>query len=302
LGNEARLYNKSLSCVAGHTVADTIGADERDTYDWPHWPTVAHFRAKGHGPYPFWQFGPPESDWHLNQSFATPNLYSPGNYMEVWHSTPKRATKFYHSKCEWAWLGYPMLGTHACVGLMLNKFSANGQWYVYTADKDTKATDGNFCCESTWKNKNGLNLGTINRKFMDNMIYVGESTFSGDYYSGRSKRYIMAMDFGSIECPECGDEPVLPINVFYETDLDGRPLRFGEWGQDLVLDGYLHDTDLPLMYEEMDPTSWSDRSFQEFSDSVFDVPDVCTSTYHGCRPGRDNREISDADNFGHGNR
>jgi len=49
---------------------------------------------------------------------------------------------------------------------------------------------------------------------------------------------------------------LLAINVFYQTvlqktDLQGRPL--GKWGQELVFDGYLCGTDLPMMYEEMDP-------------------------------------------------
>lgn len=88
--------------------------------------------------------------------------------------------------------------------------------------------------------------------------------------------------------------------MFYETDLEGRPLRFGEWGQHLVVNGYLHDTDLPLMYEEMDPTSWDDRSMQIFSNDVFDVPKTCKTNLHACNPGRFNREVPDSLNFGQG--
>jgi len=185
---------------------------------------------------------------------------------------------------------------------MLNKFGRNGQWYLYTADKQTKSADERFCCESTWINFNGLHLGTINRKFIDNLIYVGEADFSGDYYEGRSKRYVLAMDFAGLECPECGDEPTLPINIFYETTLEGRPLRFGEWGQSLEVDGYLHDTDLPLMYEEMDPSSWDDVSMQTFTSNVFKVPNVCLTDYHGCKPGRANREVPDNVTFAEGAR
>lgn len=94
LRDELTLMNKSLSCVAGHTVVDANEA-VADLYktDWPHWPVMTHFRAKGHGPYPFWQFGPPPSDWILNTSFNTPYLYAPGNTMEVWHNTLLKATK-----------------------------------------------------------------------------------------------------------------------------------------------------------------------------------------------------------------
>jgi len=299
LGSTARMLNKSVSCVAGHTVYDAdYGEEDIHSFDWPYWPMLSHWRAKGHGPYPFWQFGPPLSAWTLNESFATPFLYNPGNDMEVWHSPPLRATKFYHSSCRWEWLGVPQFDTDPCIGLMLNKFGAYGQWYLYTADKETKGADERFCCESTWENQNGLHLGTINRKFIDELIYVGEANFTGDYYEGRSKRYVMSMDFSGLECPECGDEPTLPINIFYETDLEGKPLRFGEWGQDLELNGNLHDTDLPLMYEEMDPASFDDPSMQAFSSDVFAVPKICSTELHGCNPGRFNREVSDSINFG----
>jgi hypothetical protein len=99
---EAQLYNKSVSCVAGHTVKD-IELDQSTSqdpyaYDWPHWPSITHFRAKGHGPYPFWQFGRGfvQDGWVLNESYSTPSLYQPGTDMEVWHNTPKKEAKFYH--------------------------------------------------------------------------------------------------------------------------------------------------------------------------------------------------------------
>jgi len=34
-----------------------------------------------------------------------------------------------------------------------------------------------------------------------------------------------------------------------------KPLGFGDWGQDLELNGNLRDADLPLMYEGIDPAS-----------------------------------------------
>lgn len=72
--------------------------------------------------------------------------------------------------------------------------------------------------------------------------------------------------------------------------MEGRPVRFGEYGQDLVLDGYLHDLDLPLMYEEMDPSSFTDPDMQNFPDYIFDVPKICKTNSHACNPGRFNRE------------
>jgi len=300
LAAEAKLYNKSLSCVAGHTVKD-IELDQSATqdpyaYDWPHWPSIMHFRAKGHGPYPFWQFGElPEhytDGWDLNMSFDYPYLYQPGNQMEVWHNTYKKATKFYHSHCQWEWLGFSENSGKPCAALMLNGFGPNGKWFLYTADSETMASDEEFCCESSWNNQNGMSLGTVNRKFVDEMILVGQSDFQGDYYQGTSNQYVLVIERNYSYCPECGDEPELAINVFYETDMMGRPLRFGEWGQNLPLSGYLHDVDFPLMYEEFDPESFTDRTMQNFSNSVFDVPSVCLTNPHGCHPGRTMRENS----------
>jgi hypothetical protein len=291
---EAQLYNKSVSCVAGHTVKD-IELDQSSSqdpydFDWPHWPIKTHFRAKGHGPYPFWQFGTGAWDgWVLNESYSTPYLYQPGTDMEVWHNTQKKATKFYHSSCQWDWLGFGELSTHPCAAVMLNGFGPDGKWYLYTADSQTMASDEKFCCESTWNNDNGKNLGTINRKFVDEMVFVDEADYEGDYYKGRSKRYVMSM-LRDADRPESGDEPQLAINVFYETDMEGRPLRFGEWGQNQTFNEYLHDYDFPLIYEEFDPESFADRTKQVFSDSVFDLPTVCMSDLHGCHPGRHRRE------------
>jgi len=297
---EAKLYNRSLSCVAGHTVRVTELEQSTDedpyAYDWPRWPSMMHFQAKGHGPYPFWQFGElPKyitDGWNLNLSFNSPFLYAPGNQMEVWHNTQKKATKFYHSRCEWEWLGFSENAGKPCAALMLNVFGPNGKWYLYTADSETMTSDEEFCCESTWNNENGMNLGTVNRKFVDEMIFMGVDDFQGDYYKGLSKQYVLAIKRNYSHCPECSDEPELSINVFYETDMEGRPLRFGEWGQSLPLNGYLHDTDFPLMYEEFDPESFTDRTMQNFSDSVFNIPSVCFTDLHGCHPGRTNRENS----------
>lgn len=209
--------------------------------------------------------------------------------MEVWHNTFRKATRFYHSFCDLELLGFTWLGLRPCVMLMLNEFGVNGTWYLYTADPETMHPDEQFCCESTWQNYNGLHLGTINRRFMDEMIYLDEGAFQGEYYVGPTKRYVLALQMMKDGCPECFDEPVLPINIFYETDLVGRPVRFGEWGQELELSGYLRDTDLPLLYEEFDPESFANRSMQEFNDSIFDLPRVCSTNAFGCHPGRQNR-------------
>jgi len=121
--------------------------------------------------------------------------------------------------------------------------------------------------------------------------FTGEVDFHGRYYDGRARRYVMSMNTTGAEmCPICKAEPTLPLDIWYETDMEGRPLRFGELGQNLAINGYLHDTDFPLMYEEFYPGSFIEPSMQAFSDSVFDVPEICKTSSHTCKPGRMNRE------------
>lgn len=209
--------------------------------------------------------------------------------MEVWHSTPQKATKFYHERCQWSFLGYDALGHRPCIALQLNAFGPDGAWYQFTANQSTMDSDGEFCCESTLQNNQGLSLGTINRKFMENMKYIGNTAYNGDYYQGPAKMYVSSLNHPEDYCPGCMSQPTLPLNVWYETDLEGKPLRFGELGQELELDGILHDMDLPLVYEEMDPLSFTDQSMRFFDASVFDIPEICKQTTYGCHPGRVNR-------------
>merc|ERR1712137_453559 len=302
----------SITCIAGHSAAEVDGSDTSYmppvpddgpfgpevpgsssvpdiTPDWPNWPSTFHWKGAGYGPYPFWQFGFSDKGlddgWVVNESFAE-GVYD-GADIEVWHSTSLQATKFYHASCRREWLGYKDHGHEPCVAYQLNTFGPNGQWYLATADAKTRAPDEKFCCNSRFDGVQIVGLGTINRNFK-NMKYFGEEDFNGRYYTGRSKLYIMSMAYGKNDlCPECQYMPELPIDVWYETTLDGKPLRFGELGQDIKLDGYLHDTDLPLIYEEMDITTLES---DPIDDSVFKIPTKCSTTVHTCYPGRDNRE------------
>merc|ERR1719262_318954 len=53
---DGELYNRSFTCVEGHHVpSDDLGTEWQG---WPQWPLHGHFTSKGHGPFPFWHFGP----------------------------------------------------------------------------------------------------------------------------------------------------------------------------------------------------------------------------------------------------
>merc|ERR550537_732629 len=105
--------NKTVSCVAEHTVVDLLEDEDEDLgeMDWPHWPRKFNYRARAAGPYPFWQFGPVYSadnksiieQFAVNETFE--DLYRGGD-LEVWHNSMKKATTFYHEHCVWDYLGH----------------------------------------------------------------------------------------------------------------------------------------------------------------------------------------------------
>lgn len=289
LVKENEHLNKTVSCVAGHTVVDSdlnfdlvdIKPEEVGKTFWPHWPRNFHFRATGYGPYPFWTFGPHYGDidpeaTSVNMTVA--ELYG-GSDMEMWHSTSKRATKFYHSSCRWENVWQAQLGTTPCIAIQLGIYGTelhptepHGHFYLFQADASNRSSNGHFCCDATFTQLSGQSLGTINHNFMDNMKYVGNADFHGHYHDGVSKQYVMAMEEPKFEAAE-GD-PILPLEVWYETDLEGKPLRFAEIGSDQrqLQDNILLYTDLPLIYEEFDPTSFS---YEENSEDEFKLPEEC---------------------------
>lgn len=292
-------YNRSVTCVSGHSVVDfdERTASEDYDYDWPRWPRKAHFIGNSHGPYPFWQFGgkTPRNgaeSWIVNMSFATPGLYTDVGALEVWHSTPLMRTKIYHGACRWDFLGYKALKTRPCAALQINTFSPSGKFYLYTVDDNDplKRADNTFCCESSFGLNRGITLGTINRRFTDYLKYIGNYTFAGDFYRGPAKRFVATLSAGP------NNDPWLPLNVWYETTMDGRPLRFGEVGRSLytTMDGYLHDSDLPLIYEEFDPTYFDNPESMKFDDAVLDLPQACRTRLFSCLPKRENRHTGAA--------
>jgi len=302
--NEEELFeelheaNKSLSCVAGHSVFDLGTLEDEDqgfgVTDWPHWPRKINFRAKAYGPYPFWQFGTDYisgyvPQWSVSQTYA--EIYG-GADLEVWHNTRIRATKFYHAQCMWDYVGYGEVGQGPCIGMQFGVYDTIahpeepvGKWLLFTANSSTKSSDGVFCCSATLGAQFGSNLGTINRKFTDNMKYVGKVDHHGYFYDGPAKQYALVMD---VPPGRTFEGPTLPLEVWYETDMQDKPLRFAEIGRNSTFfnDYVLRSSYLPYIYEEMDPTSFREN----FSDSVFEIPEICNAkTLPQCVPGPQNR-------------
>lgn len=115
------------------------------------------------------------------------------------------------------------------------------------------------------------------------MKYFGTVDFHGHYYNGPAKQYVMAMENTTVT-PESNSQPKLPLEVWYETDMEDKPLLFAEIGRNkrFLQDNVLLSKDFPFLYEEMDPTSFSET----FSDSVFDLPEMCErEDVPTCMPG-----------------
>jgi hypothetical protein len=276
-------FNRTVSCVAGHTVVATELTDQEedaDVTDWPRWPREFHYRAKAYGPYPFWLFGPgpnPNHTWAMAQT--NEEMYA-GSDIEVWISTSRRATKFYHANCVWHNLRYDNLGQAPCVVMHTGIFEnythpsePAGSWFIYEANAPT--TRSRFCCKFTQTaTLVNQNLGTLNRRFVDNMKYVGNVSYHGRHYDGIAKQYVLAME-GPVYGPQYESEPKLPLTVWYETDLDDRPLRFAEIGSGSTFpeDLNLVSRDYPLIWEEFDHSSFD----SELSDDLFQPPEECLS-------------------------
>eukprot|EP00812_Abedinium_dasypus_P000503 NODE_1059_length_1255_cov_239.700000.p1 GENE.NODE_1059_length_1255_cov_239.700000~~NODE_1059_length_1255_cov_239.700000.p1 ORF type:complete len:375 (-),score=107.62 NODE_1059_length_1255_cov_239.700000:113-1237(-) len=223
--------------------------------------------------FPFWHFGAPKSGigrnaMMLNVSVATPYLYNPGNNLEVWYDMETKITKFYHARCDLILADIPGHGHDPCVHLMTGDLTS-GKWWIYSVDTTTKKSDGKFCCDDTFGSE--APLGALNPQFMDDMWYYGVVDFTGDFYTGRAHRYQSKVL-----------EPPSPeLDVWYETDLQGRPLRFGEVGSSdaehapYKEGGYLTSENLPLLYTDYD--SW--EYGEAVADLETDVPEACLRDY-----------------------
>jgi len=261
-----KLYAEATSCQTGHGMV--AGGDGSSSHEWPDWPEQLHYKAKGHGAYPFW-WGGGSDDGEAD--------------LEVWWSEKLGAEKFYHSSCTGkgsskglkqgkgkglgssatssSWLDGP------CVHLMLAPGSANQlevgddssqpRAYLYKADESK-------CCIS--EPTSGETLAPSQGNFWNTFTYKGEVDFNGKYYQGKAKYYVMTGV----------NEPVREF--WYFTDLDGKPVQQGEAGTGPTDQGY------PT---SIGHTIWHDYEQSTFDTSTMDsatfsIPDACKTTTLSC--------------------
>jgi hypothetical protein len=248
----ANRYASSYTCVTGHNMQSNHTSD----HVFPHWPEEVHYEGKGHGAYPFWAGGGGQG------SSAA---------IDVYWSEKQQAEKFYHASCSMTEVGYSK--DTACYHLFVGG-QPSPTAYLYTATKD-------FCCVSGPKSSRGFRtfvgvnasfpppggsekLAPPQSDFMDSMTLTGSEAFSGDFYSGTAKHYLMQLASGE------------PVTYFwYVTTEDGKPVEQGEGGKSKS-----DDSGAGIQI-------WHDYNTDTFKStsvdsSTFEVPSICKSTTSTC--------------------
>lgn len=243
----ANRYASSYTCVTGHGMK----ANHTSDHVFPHWPEEVHYEGRGHGAYPFW-----EGPGGAGGSAA----------IDVYWSEKQLAERFYHASCSMTEVGYSK--DTDCYHLFVGG-QPNPAAYLYTASKD-------FCCISGPTSSRGFRSGTQfpptsseklappQSDFMDQMTLSGTESYTGDFYTGNVKHYLMQL--ASSEA----------VGWFwYMTTEDGHPVEQGEGGKsqkDQSGSG-IH------IWHEYNTSTFKSTTVDS---SVFEVPSVCKSTSTTC--------------------
>lgn len=249
----SELYTKSASCVTGHAMVK--GDAGSSSHQWPDWPEELHYKAKGHGAYPFW--------WGGGSDSGDADL-------EVWWSEKQGYESFYHSTCtgQSSWLQ----GT-ACWHLMFAPETAGGEPVSYLFnDAAKKGASGGQCCLSNPTSGGGGSFGPSEQlapsqgNFWNTFTDMGEVDFNGVYYQGKAHYYVLRNVPGAI------------ADFWYFTDLNGKPVQQGEAGTGPTDQGYPTSRGHTI-WHDYDPSSF-DTSAQ--SASISEIPAVCKTTSLTC--------------------
>lgn len=228
----------SFSCLTGHGMNGTVS-----DHQWPHWPEEVHYYGTGYGAYPFW---------------LGPSGQGGNGPLEVWYSEKQSAERYYHHSCGMKEAGYS--SDVPCIHLFVGKQPSPAA-YLYTAS-------GDFCCVSGPQGggRHQEKLAPPATDFMDFMDYQGEVDFTGPYYKGKVKYYLL-------ELPR--NEPVTWF--WYMTDLDGHPVQQGEGGKNED-----DDSGAGIQIYHSYNTSSFKQPDTPYNSSMFAVPSICTSTTKTC--------------------
>jgi hypothetical protein len=250
-----KVYATTLSCKTGHAMIK--GGDGTSTHQWPDWPEELHYKAKGHGAYPFW--------WGGGSDSGTADL-------EVWWSEKQGYELFYHSTCtgldSWNKGGAP------CYHLMLavEQQGATPVSYLFNeaARQGKSNSEGGNCCltnpTSGGASGPAITLNPSQGNFWNTFKYMGTRDFNGVYYKGTAKYYVLTNVPGAI------------ADFWYFTDMDDKPVQQGEAGTGPSDQGYPTSFGHTIWHDYKPDTL--DTSAQDAS--IADVPAVCKTTTASC--------------------
>lgn len=245
-------YASSYTCVTGHNMQSNHTSD----HVFPHWPEEVHYEGKGHGAYPFWAGG-----GGSGSSAA----------IDVYWSEKQQAERFYHASCSMTEVGYS--SDTACYHLFVGGQPSPAA-YLYTASKD-------FCCISGPQSSRGFRslsgtnlsfpppggsekLAPPQSDFMDDMTLTGTESFTGDFYSGTTKHYLLQL---------ASTEAV--TYFWYVTTEDGKPVEQGEGGKSKSDDSGAGIQ----IYHDYNTDTFKSTTVDS---SIFEVPSICKTTTTTC--------------------
>merc|ERR1711988_1669228 len=114
----------------------------------------------------------------------------------------------------------------------------------------------------------GEKLSAPQSDFMDNMTYSGKMNFTGDFYTGEVKTYMMKLPDSQ------------PVHYFwYLTTPEGLPVEQGEGGKPSSDDNPTNSEKGILIWHEYNTSTFESATLDS---SVFEVPDVCKKTSTSC--------------------
>jgi len=241
-------YASSLSCQTGHAMVK--GGDGSSSHQWPDWPEELHYKAKGHGAYPFW--------WGGGSDDGTADL-------EVWWSEKQGYELFYHSTCTGN--GESWLQGQPCYHLMLTPESPNADPLSYLFSEDRSE-----CCLTNPKSSDWtpfgppLTLAPAQGTFWKTFTDMGTVDFNGIYYQGKAHYYVLRNVPGAV------------ADFWYFTDLEGKPVQQGEAGTGPTDQGYPSSRGHTIWHDYQPGTL--DTAAQD--SSVAEVPAACLATTTSC--------------------
>jgi len=221
------------------------------------WPEQLTYTATGHGAFPFWDKG------GAGCSTCDPSV-SGSAQLKVRYSSKQGSEILLHESCgDMTWTGSSGAPKKSpCNHIFTPDLGA----FIYTPKTSLEVeADGKFCCRSVAAGSKTF-TGAVPRDWMKSGTYAGTyADFKGEHYSGPIKMYTFT---GA-------------LSFWYYTQPDGTPVQQGEGCEQ---PGGKKPTacakEMPIvLYHDFDPATFKNATFTQ---SDFEVPDVCKTTTVSC--------------------